>query len=165
MTDVLVAGIGNIFFGDDGFGCAVAAVLAAAAVPAGVRVVDYGIRGVHLRYDLLDGVGALVLIDAVPAGIAVGAPPGTVVSLQIGADDFGGLGDTVDAHGMSAAAVLAGLGSLGTQLPPTQLIGCVPFDIGDGIGLSGVVQQAVEPAARAVLDLVRGLVGAAGAVT
>lgn len=165
MADVLLAGIGNIFFGDDGFGCAVAATLAAGPLPPGVRVVDYGIRGLHLRYDLLDGVAALVLVDAVPASLTGEAPPGTVVRLQIAAEDFAGFDDTaVDPHGMSAAAVLAGLGSLGTELPPTYLIGCVPADIGDGIGLSDVVQQAVEPAAQTVRDLLHELVGAAGAV-
>ncbi|MGI8677514.1 MAG: hydrogenase maturation protease [Jatrophihabitans sp.] len=158
-SNILVAGIGNIFFSDDGFGCAVAARLQSVPLPDGVRVVDYGIRGVHLRYDLLDGVDALVLVDAVPPSIGTGdAAPGTVVSMQIGADDVGG--GSVDAHGMSATAVLAGLGSLGAALPSTYLVGCVPAEIGDGMGLSTPVEQAVGPAAEAVLDLVGELVGA-----
>ncbi len=158
--NVLVAGIGNIFFSDDGFGCTVAARLQSAALPDGVRVVDYGIRGMHLSYDLLAGVDALVLVDAVPPTITSGdAAPGTIVTMQIGADDVGGA--TFDAHGTSVSGVLAGLGALGGQLPPTHLIGCVAADVGDGIGLSVAVEQAVEPATEAVLDLVRELVGAA----
>ena len=70
---VLVAGIGNIFLGDDGFGVEVAQRLAAARqVPDGVRVEDFGIRGVHLAYELLDGYDALVLVDAVPMGERAG---------------------------------------------------------------------------------------------
>ena len=70
---MLVAGIGNIFLGDDGFGVEVAQRLAAArTVPDGVRVEDFGIRGVHLAYELLDGYDALVLVDAMPMGEAPG---------------------------------------------------------------------------------------------
>ena len=69
---VLVAGIGNIFLGDDGFGVEVAQRLRRAPLPDGVRVEDFGIRGVHLAYELLDGYDALVLVDAVPDGRAAG---------------------------------------------------------------------------------------------
>ena len=62
----LVAGIGNIFLGDDGLGCEVVRRLSQAELPAGVHVVDYGIRGLHLAYDLLDGCDRLVLVDAHP---------------------------------------------------------------------------------------------------
>ena len=76
---VLVAGIGNIFLGDDGFGVEVAARSAGRAdLPDGVRAEDFGIRGVHLAYELLDGYDALVLIDAVP----MGEPPGTVALIE-----------------------------------------------------------------------------------
>ncbi len=64
---VLVAGVGNVFLGDDGFGVEVAARLAGHPMPAGVRVADYGIRGVHLAYELLNGYDALILVDAVRA--------------------------------------------------------------------------------------------------
>jgi len=70
---VLVAGIGNLFLTDDGFGSEVARRLAAESLPEGVRVIDYGIRGMHLAYDLLDGYDALVVVDALPATV----PPGT----------------------------------------------------------------------------------------
>ena len=75
---VLVAGIGNIFLGDDGFGVEVADRLAGRTLPDGVQVADFGIRGVHLAYELLDGYDALVLVDAVP----MGEPPGTVAIIE-----------------------------------------------------------------------------------
>ena len=75
---VLVAGIGNIFLGDDGWGVEVANQLARRPMPAGVRVADFGIRGVHLAYELLDGYDALVLIDAMPMSEA----PGTIAVLE-----------------------------------------------------------------------------------
>ena len=150
-TRVLVAGIGNVFFRDDGFGPAVAAALLAVptSIPAadGVRVVDYGIRGMHLAYDLLAEVGALVLIDTVP-----GPVPGSLSILEIGPDDLGEA--EFDAHGMAPAQVLASLGSLGGTLPPTYLVGCVPADVTEGLGLTEGIQAAVE----AAVELTRGLV-------
>jgi hydrogenase maturation protease len=153
---VLVAGIGNIFFQDDGFGSAVAAALSAApGLPESVRVVDYGIRGMHLAYDLLPGVDALVLLDAIPAKAGPDSPeraPGTVVVSEIGPDDLG-TGE-FDAHGMAPAAMLASLGSLGGTLPPTYLVGCVPTSVAEGIGLSAPVAAAVAEAVPAVEKLV-----------
>lgn len=151
---VLVAGIGNIFFSDDGFGPAVAAALASTGrLAEGARVVDYGIRGMHLAYDLLSGVDVLVLVDAVPPGVgkASDAAPGTVVVLEIGPDDLGD--GEFDAHGMSPAAMLASLGSLGGELPQTYLVGCVPATVSEGMGLSAAVTTAVDKAVSAVLDL------------
>ncbi|MEP7053757.1 MAG: hydrogenase maturation protease [Actinomycetota bacterium] len=146
---VLVAGIGNIFLGDDGFGPEVARRLATQPLPAGVRVVDYGIRGMHLAYDLLDGFDMLVLVDAVPRR----ERPGDLVVLQIGQEDLGE-GD-FDAHGMAPAAVLAGLGALGGELPQqTYLVGCEPADVGERIGLSPAVEGAIDPAVGIVIDLV-----------
>lgn len=167
-TRVLVAGIGNIFFRDDGFGPAVATALMSTGpdgLPEGVRVVDYGIRGMHLTYDLLDGVDALVLVDAMPARSS-GTPsaPGDLTVLQVGPDDLGP--GEFDAHGMQPVAVLASLGSMGGELPPTYVVGCVPADISEGMGLSEAVAAAVEPAAVLVSDLVRKLVDdLVGAVT
>ncbi|GAA3745768.1 hydrogenase maturation protease [Streptomyces tremellae] len=147
---VLVAGIGNLFLGDDGFGPEVVRRLAdPAGRPPGVRVVDYGIRGMHLAYDLLDGYAALVLVDACPGE----GPPGTVTVLEVGADDLGE--GEFDAHGMNPVAVLANLGQLGGTLPSTFVVGCVPADLGEGIGLSAAVAAAVPEAA----DAVRALLG------
>ena len=147
---VLVAGIGNVFRTDDGFGSEVAQRLAALPWPDGVRVVDYGIRGVHLAYDLLDPWDALVLVDALPATGDVG----TVEVLEIGAGDVGA-GGQVDAHGMDPATVLANLAALGGRLPPsTLLVGCRVAETGEGMGLTPVVAAAVDEAVRAVARLV-----------
>jgi hydrogenase maturation protease len=145
---VLVAGVGNIFLGDDGFGPEVVRRLAARPLPPEVRVVDYGIRGMHLAYDLLDGVDLLVLVDAAPRG----GQPGDVVVLEVGAEHLGD-GD-FDAHGMEPTAMLASLGALGGRLPRTYVVGCEPADTAEGIGLSPPVQAAVDGAVRTVTGLV-----------
>ena len=144
---VLVAGVGNLFLGDDGFGPEVARRLAGHPLPAGVRVVDYGIRGMHLAYDLLDDYDELVILDAAPRG----GRPGDVVVLEVGEGGFG-TGD-FDGHGMEPTAVLSSLGSLGGQLPRTYVVGCEPADTDEGIGLSAPVAAAVDPAVDAVLRL------------
>ena len=144
---VLVAGVGNLFLGDDGFGPEVARRLAGRPLPAGVRVVDYGIRGMHLAYDLLDGYDGLVILDAAPRG----GRPGDVVVLEVGEGDFGA--GEFDGHGMEPTAVLSSLGSLGGRLPRTYVVGCEPADIDEGIGLSPSVAAAVDPAVDAVLRL------------
>ena len=147
---ILVAGIGNVFATDDGFGSEVVRRLAGEPWPDGVRVVDYGIRGVHLAYDLLEDWDALVLVDAVPARGAVGA----VEVTDIGPDDVVG-GPQLDAHGMDPATVLSGLTALGGRLPPrTVLVGCQVAETGDGMGLTPAVAAAVQPARRAVRSLV-----------
>ena len=122
-----------------------------------MRVVDYGIRGMHLAYDLLDGYCALVIVDAVPSG----AVPGEVTVLKVGADDLGEA--EFDAHGMNPVAVLGTLGSLGGRLPETYVVGARPADVEDGIGLSEPVQAAVPEAVRVVLDLVETLAPTADA--
>jgi hydrogenase maturation protease len=149
---ILVAGIGNIFLGDDGFGPEVARRLAAGSeagpLPQGVRVVDYGIRGMHLAYDLLDGVGSLVIVDALPGE----GPPGTLTVLEVEPEDLGE--GELDAHGMDPVSVLGSLGALGGELPPTYVVGCRPADLSEGIGLSAPVAGAVDEAAALVLRLV-----------
>jgi len=149
---VLVAGLGNLFLSDDGFGGEVARRLAEGPLPDGVRVVDYGIRGMHLAYDLLDGYDALVVVDALPGKGA----PGDLSVLTVGPDDLAGsdgTGAELDAHGMAPVAVLASVGQLGGTLPPTYLVGCQPADVGDGIGLTAAVAAAVEPAIRLVHEV------------
>jgi hydrogenase maturation protease len=149
---ILVAGVGNIFLGDDGFGPEVARRLVAGSVsgplPEGVRVVDYGIRGMHLAYDLLDGVGSLVIVDALPGE----GPAGTLTVLEVGPEDLGD--GELDAHGMDPVSVLASLGALGGELPPTYVVGCRPADLSERIGLSEPVAGAVDEAAALVLRLV-----------
>lgn len=158
MTRVLVAGIGNIFFRDDGFGPAVATAILASGqrLPDGVTVVDYGIRGMHLTFDLLAGVEALVIVDAIPnTGSQAQGAPGNIAVLRVGADDLGAA--EFDAHGMQPVSVLASLASMGAALPPTHVVGCVPADTSEGIGLSEPVAAAVEPATHVVRELVHRL--------
>lgn len=150
---VLVAGIGNVFLGDDGFGPEVVRRLDPVAWGPGVRVVDYGIGGMHLAYDLLDGWDALVLVDAVPDRGA----PGELVVLGLAPDDVPGTG--LDAHAMDPGAVVAGLAALGGSLPPTVLVGCQVADVGERMGLSGPVTRAVGDAVETVARVVAGLVG------
>ncbi|MEV7647857.1 hydrogenase maturation protease [Arthrobacter sp. NPDC089319] len=149
----LVAGVGNMFLRDDGFGPEVARRLSAAAAGQrpGVQVVDYGIRGMHLAYDLLAGVDALVLVDTVPPD-AHDAQPGSIRVLRVGAEDLAEAGP-LDPHGMDPAAVLNRLRSLGGTLPPTYVVGCVPADTTEGIGLSPAVAAAVPKAMAVVVTL------------
>ncbi|MFJ4918856.1 hydrogenase maturation protease [Streptomyces sp. NPDC088725] len=149
---VLVAGVGNFFLGDDGFGPEVTRELAArGGLPPEVRVVDYGIRGMHLAYDLLDGYDTLVLVDALPGN----GVPGEVTVLEVGPGDIG-TGE-FDAHGMNPVSVLSNLDKLGGALPVTYVVGCTPADVEEGIGLSEAVTAAVPEAIDAVHTLVRQL--------
>ncbi|ODQ94866.1 hydrogenase maturation protease [Mycolicibacterium holsaticum] len=146
---ILVAGIGNIFLGDDGFGSAVIRRVPEKLDAPGVRIVDYGIRGMHLAYDLLDGCQALVLIDAVPSQGA----PGT---LHVFEPDHEPLSTAsgMDAHAMDPQAVFATLTALGGTAPHTVVIGCEAADLDEGIGLSDAVEAAVPAAVRAVVEVV-----------
>jgi hydrogenase maturation protease len=148
---VLVAGIGNIFLGDDGFGTDVARRLAGQPMPDGVRVVDYGIRGMHLAYDLLDGYEALVLVDTVPGA----GHPGDITVLEVGPEDLG-TGE-LDAHGMDPVAVLASLESLGGTLPRTLVVGCQPGNVDERIGLTAPVAAAVDTAVATVQQILADL--------
>jgi hydrogenase maturation protease len=158
---VLIAGVGNIFLGDDGFGPEVAARLARGPLPAGVRAEDFGIRGLHLAYELLGGYDALILVDAA----ARGEEPGTVSLIE---PDLGAIpaaapddGPPVDAHGMSPDAVFALLKRLGGTVSRSWVIGCEPASLEEGIGLSppvaaavgGAVQMARELAAELTTEL------------
>jgi hydrogenase maturation protease len=155
---VLVAGVGNIFLGDDGFGVEVACRLAAAgpaALPAGVEVADFGIRGVHLAYQLLDGYDTLVLVDAAPRGEA----PGTLSLIEA---DPAPRAEPMDAHAMAPDSVLGLLATLRARLGGgvrrVLVVGCEPADVAERIGLSPVAAAAVDPAVRLVRELVAELV-------
>lgn len=153
---VLVAGIGNIFLGDDGFGVEVANRLLRETFSASVRVADFGIRGLHLAYELLDGYDAVILIDAAPRGGSPGSlyviehDPEAASSL----DPLGATATRVDAHGMDPVAVLALLQRLGGSINRVLVVGCEPLTIEEGIGLSEPVAAAVDEAARVVSELV-----------
>nr|WP_202437520.1 hydrogenase maturation protease [Streptomyces sp. SID5910] len=156
----MVAGVGNVFLGDDGFGVEAAAALAVRGdLPEGVEVADIGIRGVHLAYRVLDGYDTLVLLDAT----ARGGEPGTLYVIDATDPDDrrpaeGGV--PLDGHRMTPDAVLALLDTLcaGTGASPprrTLVVGCEPATVEEGIGLSPRVAAAVPEAVRLVGELVR----------
>ena len=149
---VLIAGIGNVFLGDDGFGVEVLRRIDADALPDGVAASDYGIRGVHLAYDLLDGdVQTLIMVDAFPTG----EPAGTVSLLEVDESALAELardGRTLDSHSMNPEAVLAALHALGGRVERVLLVGCEPQTLDPRIGLSEVVAAAVAPAAELALS-------------
>jgi hydrogenase maturation protease len=150
---VLIAGVGNVFLGDDGFGVEVVRHLAARALPDGVEVVDVGIRGVHLAYDLLDGCDLLILVDAA----ARGAPPGTVSVLEPAAPDVGpdaAAGPALlDAHDLGPDAVLAMLARLGARPARTLVVAGEPAEVDVGMGLSAPVSRAVPQAVAIIEEL------------
>ena len=145
-TRVLVAGIGNIFMADDGFGVEVARRLAERELPAGVDVRDFGIRGLDLMYALGDDYDVVVLVDALPRG----QRPGTlsVIEPEVEADDV-----PLDAHGMDPVKVLALARQLGDVPERVLLVGCEPK-----VHMSGeeedVVGELSEPVHAAVDDAV-----------
>ena len=159
---VLVAGIGNIFQTDDAFGVEVAQRMSTRSLPEGVRVEDFGIRGVHLAYELLEGYEGLVLIDAVP----MGEPPGTlaVIVPDIDPDGPGGaeMAPVVDAHTMNPDVVLASLARLGGSVEKIFIVGCQPANLQEGMGLTPAVAAAVDDAVEMCCQLVSEIVEPAG---
>ena len=151
---VLVAGVGNIFLGDDGFGVEVARRLAAEELPEDVRVADFGIRGVHLAYELLDGYDTAILVDATPRG----GPPGTVYVIEPEPPAARDVGDPaaaplMDAHAMEPDAVLGLLDVLGGSSVRVLVVGCEPAEVTERIGLSEPVERAVGDAVQMVREL------------
>lgn len=156
---LLIAGVGNIFLGDDGFGVEVAGRLAVADLPDWARVVDYGIRGMHLAHDLANGYESMILIDAT----AQGGAPGTIYVLEpdlTAAPSAGpAAGDAAgnplfNAHGMQPDVVFGLLRMLDAGPREVLVVGCEPASTDYGIGLSEPVAAAVDEAVRVVLDLV-----------
>ncbi|TNY37990.1 hydrogenase maturation protease [Thermomonospora catenispora] len=160
MTDrVLVAGIGNVFLGDDAFGVEVVRRIDPATLPPGAEVADYGIRGVHLAYELLDRRHeTLILVDAMP----LDGPPGTLAVLE--ADPSGETGPpSLDGHGMHPQAVLHLLRTLGGAVDRVLIVGCRPADVTERMGLSEPVAAAVDEAVGLVTELVHQVLSDRGA--
>jgi len=146
----LVAGVGNIFLGDDAFGVEVVRMLAGHPLPPGVEIRDFGIRGVHLVYDLLDGCDLFVLVDAAARGEA----PGTVSVIEVEVPEPGAASAVMDAHDLTPDAIFALLGSLGGHPGRSLLVACEPADVSAGMGLSGPVKEALPDAVRAVKEII-----------
>lgn len=156
MSRVLIAGIGNIFNRDDGFGVAVAAKLAGLQLPEHAQVRDFGIRGFDLVLALLEGPELTIFVDTVSRGGA----PGTLYTIE---PDLAGMadGDDVDvvenAHGLDPVKVLLMARSLGAPIGRVMVVGCEPATLGDDtgtIGLSEAVEAAVDPAIEMIRSLV-----------
>ncbi len=153
---VLIAGIGNVFFGDDGFGSAVARLLAGAPLPDGVVVRDFGIRGLDLAYELTSGYDVAILVDA----SARGCEPGELFVLEprpsLDAEPA-----SIDAHALTPEGVLRTARDLGGELPLLRLVGCEPAVLGTedepADGLSPAVSAAVPRAVRLIDQMVSDL--------
>jgi len=154
---ILIAGIGNIFLGDDAFGVEVAARLARRPLPEGVRVVDFGIRGLDLTYALLDGCDVAILVDAAPRG----SPPGTLYVIQpdpVSAVEPEPGELLVQTHGMDPAKVLRLVAAMGGRLQNLLVVACepTPSDSEDDMqmGLSPQVEAAVDEAIGLIEKLI-----------
>ena len=133
---VLVAGVGNIFLGDDAFGVEMARVMASSALPQGVVVRDFGIRSFDLAYALLNDWSAVILVDAVSRNEA----PGTLFIIE---PDLSEMADTsnpatFDGHSMDPVTVLRLAQTLGEIQPKVLVVGCEPADLGGDEGRMGL---------------------------
>jgi hydrogenase maturation protease len=153
---ILVAGIGNVFLGDDGFGVALATRLAERQLPAGTEVVDFGIRGMDLAWAMQEGYDAVLLLDATPRGEA----PGTLYVIEPDVDD---VEPALETHAMDPATVLSLVRTLGGSPPRTLVVGCEPQVVPDPdaeqlLGeLSEPVRTALEEGERLVVSLLEEL--------
>ncbi len=146
MGRVLIAGIGNIFCGDDGFGVEVARRLAGERLGDGVEVRDFGIRGVHLAYEMASGsYDEVILVDAAPRG----GPPGTVYAIE---PEVTAAEETANPHGLTPAAVLAWVQRVGGVCGRVTVIGCEPASLEESVGLSPPVEDAIEQAIAMVRE-------------
>jgi hydrogenase maturation protease len=143
---VLVAGIGNLFLGDDAFGVEVLRRLSQRPLPEGVRAIDFGIRGVDLTYALLESWDAVVFVDATKRG----GEPGTLYLIEPQASGS----PSIAAHAMDPARVISLAGEMGKLPPVLRVLGCEPAGTEEGIGLSPAVEAAVEPAIARIEELV-----------
>ncbi|HYP26799.1 MAG TPA: hydrogenase maturation protease [Blastocatellia bacterium] len=153
---ILIACIGNIFLGDDGFGCEVARRLAARRLPEEATLVDFGIRGFDLAYALLDGHEVTIFVDATPRG----GEPGTLYTIEPDLRELSELDPQemmVETHGMNPMKVLCMVKSMGGEFKRILLVGCEPGTLGpeEGqLGLSAPVEAAVDEAVSLVESLV-----------
>ncbi len=145
---ILIAGVGNIFFGDDAYGCETIARMRDEPFADDVRMEDYGIRGTHLAFELMSGYEGAILIDAVPKG----GVPGTLYVIE---PDLQAATGMMDAHSMNLEAVFAFMRTLEGVPPRVLIIGCEPAVAREEMGLSVAVEGAVGrtlPLVREVLE-------------
>ena len=156
QTRILIAGIGNIFLGDDAFGSEVARRLMGSKLPDDVRVVDFGIRGIDLAYALLEGYEVTIFVDATPRG----GEPGTLYTIEPDLDEVNRTNaqeSVVETHDMNPMKVLGMVKAMGGEFKRILLVGCEPspLEAEEGqMGLSEPVEVAVEEAVRLIESLV-----------
>jgi hydrogenase maturation protease len=146
---ILIAGIGNIFLADDGFGVEVVRRLAERGVPEGVELVDFGIRGLDLAYALMDPYEAVVFVDALPRGEV----PGTIYLIEPEVEGEGEV--TIDTHGMDPVKVIRFARALGAEIPRTLVVGCEPHLVLSGEDYDDMLMQLSEPVLAAVPEAVK----------
>jgi hydrogenase maturation protease len=151
---ILIAGIGNIFFGDDAFGSEVARRLARRSLPDSVRVVDFGIRGLDLTYALLDPYEEVILVDAVPRG----GPLGTVYVLEPELCQPGVTGAVVEPHSMDPVKVLRMARELGSTIESILLVGCEPRPLASDDDMEMEMSEPVQAAVEEAITLIESLV-------
>jgi hydrogenase maturation protease len=146
---ILIAGIGNIFLADDGFGVEVVRRLAERGVPEGVELVDFGIRGLDLAYALMDPYEAVVFVDALPRGEV----PGTIYLIEPEVEGEGEV--TIDTHGMDPVKVIRFARALGAEIPRTLVVGCEPHLVLSGEDYDDMLMELSEPVLAAVPEAVK----------
>jgi hydrogenase maturation protease len=151
---ILVAGIGNAWMKDDGFGSAVVNLLSERSLPDGVSVVDFGTGGLDLAYEVMRGYDGLILVDISRQG----EPPGTLYVMEADPADIDGSiedGQTLDPHAMDPETVLRFVKYVGGWPGRVLVVACEPEQIEDfGVGLSDAVSAAVARAADVVIETI-----------
>jgi hydrogenase maturation protease len=152
---ILIAGLGNIFLGDDGFGVEVVKRLAGRELPEGAEAVDFGIRGMDLIYALQDDYEAVIFVDATPRD----EEPGTIYLIEPEIEDDGEV--VLDTHGMDPVKVIKFARTLGSTPARTFVVGCEPRTVVAGEDYDEMLMELSEPVRAAVdeaADLVQSLV-------
>lgn len=157
LQRILVAGLGNVFLGDDAFGVEVARYLLEHPPPGNVRIVDFGIRGIDLVYALLDGYDLVILVDAVSRG----GQPGTIYLIEPEVPTDSACGQTtsvmLDPHDMAPAKVLRLVSSLGGRVGRLLLVGCEPAPMDEAADGGGSLSEPVRNAVDRAIGLIRQL--------
>jgi hydrogenase maturation protease len=152
---ILVAGVGNIFMGDDAFGVEVVRRLSTRPIPDDVRLIDFGIRGFDLGYALMDGYDLTILVDAVPRG----GEPGTIYTIEPDLDEIDTRAEQIEieTHAMDPLRVLAMVKTMGGEPKRILLVGCEPATLGPEEGLMGLsreVEASIDEAVRTIESLI-----------
>jgi hydrogenase maturation protease len=154
---ILIAGVGNAWLRDDGFGGEVARRLEQRELPPGVAVMDAGTGGLDLAYEVMRGYDALVILDVSRQG----GEPGTLYVMEVSEESVEGKiddGETINPHGMDPQTMLRFVRSIGAWPGRVVVVACEPADVEElGFGLSGEVGEAVERAVELVLETAEGL--------